>query len=336
MTARRAIALLLALTAVAAAAVALRAAFRARGPATPAESVTLGLALQPPSALAMIAERQGYFAAEGLDVTVQPFPSGKRALEALLAGQVEAATTAETPVVFASFERRDFRIAASIAVSHGILKVVARRDRGIAAPGDLRGKRVATQEASAAHFFLHLFLLKHGLSAGDVALSYRNVEDLPAALAKGDIDAFCMREPMVSRGKALLGDRAVVFAEPSLYLWTEQLVAAAVLVDRRPEALRRMLRGLIRAEDWASGHRDGAIRIVAARLGADESEIASLWNELELKVALRQPLLLGLEEEARWAVAGGWISRTPKPNFLDFVYPDALAAVKPGAVTLIR
>ena len=50
----------------------------------PTESMRLGLALQPSSALAMIAFKEGFFAQVGLDATAKDFVSGKRALKAMI------------------------------------------------------------------------------------------------------------------------------------------------------------------------------------------------------------------------------------------------------------
>ena len=86
--------------------------------AGPLESITLGLAMQPSDALTMIAINQGYFAAQGLDVTVKQYPSGKRALvDGLFAGEVEIATTADMPAAIAALDGQDFRIIAQFSRS---------------------------------------------------------------------------------------------------------------------------------------------------------------------------------------------------------------------------
>jgi len=165
------------------------------------EPITIGVEQSPLLALIMIAEDQGFFSKQGVDVTVKYYASGKLALNGMFSGEVELATPAETPIVFSSFERIDFGIVATIGSSDNDPKIVARRDKEIQKPGDLRGKRIATQKASAVHFFLHSFLIKHGLSEKDIKLSFKHPDELVPALTNGEIDAFCMREPYVSRAK---------------------------------------------------------------------------------------------------------------------------------------
>ena len=310
---------------------------RRPAPAEEHPPLRIALAREPLCALLALAVERGYLAEEGVAAkTVDHYPSGKVALAGLLEGEVDVAPCAETPIVFRSFERQDFRIVATLGVSDNEPRVVARRDRGIGQPADLRGKRVATQRASAVHYFLYLFLLRHGMSEADVDLSFLTAEELPDALGRGTIDAFSMREPFVGKAQALVGEDAVVFAEPGLYVKTFNLVVREDLVASRPEMLRALLRALLRAETFARRHPADAIEALADWMGTDRAIVGQVWPELELRVSLGQGLLGVLEDQARWAMQRGFIEAERAPNYLDFVDPEPLAAVKPGAVTLIR
>lgn len=119
-------------------------------PSPTREKVTLGLALQPVSALALIMLEQGYFSAEGLEVTIKEYVSGKRALAGMLAGAVDMAIVATEPIVFNSFARKDFRFVATIGSADNIPRIIARGDRGITKPEDVHGERIATQVMSAS------------------------------------------------------------------------------------------------------------------------------------------------------------------------------------------
>ena len=303
----------------------------------PAEPLRLGLALQPTNALAMIALERGLFAAEGLDVVVEQFPSGKRALhEGLFTNRVEVAVTTEVPLVMAALDGRDVMAVGSLFAADNINRVVARRDHGISHPGDLRGKRIATQRASAVHFFLHRFLAKHGLSEEDVKLRFMRAEELPVALASGEIDAFSMREPYVTTARELLGGRAEVFAAPGLYHQVEVLVASAALVRDHPRRLPKLLRALVQAERFAARQPAEAIAITAAYLGVPTRKIEALWPTLQLRVTLDQTLLSLLESEARWAVDNGVVETKEIPEFRSRLYRQALGEVDPARVRLDR
>jgi NitT/TauT family transport system substrate-binding protein len=53
-------------------------------------------------------------------------------------------------------------------------------------------------------------------------------------------------------------------------------------------------------------------------------------------VSLEQNLLVVMEDESRWAVKNKVVEAKGTPNFLDVVYVDGLAAVRPRSVTVIR
>jgi NitT/TauT family transport system substrate-binding protein len=307
------------------------------GPATDERPrVRFGLALQESSALAIIAAENDYFAAEGLDCSVKEYVSGKRAVSGMLNGEVDAASTAQVPVVIQGFQPGDFRILASIGSVTGTEKVVARRDRGIESPPDLRGKRIGTQRGSAVHFFLHLFLLKAGISESQVVMEFMRAEDLPQALGEGTIDAFCMREPYVGRAVKLLGEEAVVFESPGLYYRTELLVATVDVAAKRPLVARGLVRTMLRAAEFADAYPEHTVGLLASKLGAPRDAIAERWSGFRTSVGLDQALLNSMESQAEWAIKAGLVEAQELPNYLELIDLRAMEAAKPEAVTIIR
>ena len=75
---------------------------------------------------------------------------------------------------------------------------------------------------------------------------------------------------------------------------------------------------------------------MAERLRLDEIYLDSTWAKCTFSVTLEQQLLLIMEEQARWMIENRLTGRTAFPNYLNFIYPDALEAVKPKSVTIIR
>jgi NitT/TauT family transport system substrate-binding protein len=186
------------------------------------------------------------------------------------------------------------------------------------------------------HFFLYHFLLKHGLRGGRTTVVFLEPAELPSALARGEIDAFSMREPLVGEAERLLGDNAILFEEKGLYLKTFNLVAVEDAVKNRTSVVNKILRSLIRAEEYTRQHPEQARRKVANRLQISEAVIEREWNELWLQVSLEQSLLLNLEDQARWAVSEGLVKGKKMPNFLNIIFPDPLDTIRPEAVRLIH
>lgn len=298
------------------------------------EKATIGVARQPIASLVVIAQQQEYFAEEGLDVTLNRYTIGRNALDDVFAGKNDLATVADTPIVFQSFERQDFDIVATVG-SDSLMGVIARRDRGIQTPTDLRGKRVAVTKGTAPHFFLHSFLLENGISTEDIKLSFKDADELPRALESGEIDAFATIEPVLSETKRSLGSNAVVLGDSQIYQRTFHLVTLEDSVERDPLLIQRVIRALIRAEDFVEEHPDQAVKVIADELDIDEADLRSQWPDLLFRVSLEQSSLIQLEDQARWAIESGLTDATTVPNYLEYIDANALEAVDPTRVNII-
>ncbi|MFC1750589.1 ABC transporter substrate-binding protein [Pseudomonadota bacterium] len=301
------------------------------------ESVRLGVPLQPTSALALIALEQGLFKRHGLDPVISYYPSGKRALlDGFYQDKVDIAIATEVPVTFGVLNQKPFKIVASLFSADNVNRIVARVDSGINTPKDLRGKRIGTQHSSAVHYFLHLFLLEHGLLENEIEFKYMKAEQLVDSLNKGEIDAFSMREPYVSQATELLADNAIVFDAPGLYQQFDLMVATPGLVANKPYILERLLAALLDAEQLATNQPDRAIDIVSKALGVSREDIDDIWPTLNVSVSLGQAHLIVFESESRWAIQNGLTDADSVPDFLMYIHPDSLLKVRPGTVTMIH
>ena len=300
------------------------------------EKLRFGLSPLTLSALPIIALEKGFFAAEGLEVAVVEYGSGDVALSGVFSGVVDVATCSEVPMVAASFRRKDFAAFACIGGTSHEHGIVARKDAGIEKPSDLRGKRVATVRATAMHLFLHLFLLHQKMPEGELQLSYLQPAEAVTALVDGRVDAISIREPYISQAESGLGARAVVFVDSGIYFRTQLAIASKAFLEQHPEAARRFVRGLLRAERFAEAEPDEARRIVAKRMGVEVVRLRQDWSRLQLKVSLRQSLFGRLEDEARWMLNTGLVPSAPIPNYLEFIDASVLNAVEPEQIDIIR
>ena len=291
-------------------------------PAAETGTIRIGQSHQVLSVICIVAEDQGYFAKEGLKVTVKDYPSGSQALNnGLFGGEVDVITAAEVPIVFSSFTRNDFSILASIGTIDSYSKIVAGTKSGMRKPVDLRGKRIATQKGSGVHFYLHLFLLKNHLSEKDVKLSYVKIDELPDALASGRIDAFSSTDLSMVQARDKLGSEGIaVFEEPNLYAYTSVLVSFKKFVNDNPEAVKSILKALIRSEEFIKKQPEEAMKIVGKKLNMPVSELAETWSRSSFKVQLPQSMILALEDEARWALDSKLVESSTLPNYLNYIH----------------
>lgn len=136
----------------------------------PKEKVTIGVASSVLSAPIMVAQEKGFFSDEGLDVSYKSYAFGKKALEAMFAGEMDIATGAETPVVFNSFVWDDVVVFASFAHSYDDSKAIGRKERGISKPEELKGKKIGVAAGTSSHFFAHIYLNEHGIDPSAVRM----------------------------------------------------------------------------------------------------------------------------------------------------------------------
>ncbi|MFC1542696.1 ABC transporter substrate-binding protein [Pseudomonadota bacterium] len=300
-------------------------------------NIRLAIPMQPSSALSIIAAEKSFFKERGLDIITLEFPSGKRALlDGLLLGNSDVAFTSDVPVAAAALTEKPIRVVATTFLATDVNRIIARKDRGIASPIDLKGKKIATQKASAVHFFLSLFLSEYRLRPTDFHHSFLKAEELPAALVSGSIDAFSMREPYISQAAGLLGDNAVIFSAPGLYQQYDAVVVNESFVRSGSEAIYRLLKALTDAELFASDHPEEAISIVAMRLGTSRESIKPLWKEHALKLSMDQSYLLLLEDISRWMVDSRLVDGSASPDYLRIIDTGPLERIDPNRVSLIR
>ena len=102
------------------------------------------------------------------------------------------------------------------------------------------------------------------------------------------------------------------------------------------KAIEKLVRAMLKAEQFNRAQPEEALNLVAAWLKIDVDALRPTWKQFDFRVNLLQSHLITLEDEARWAMARGYAAKGPVPNFLPHLYLDALLAVQPERVTVLR
>lgn len=284
-----------------------------------------------------VAENQRYFHEEGLHVIIREFDSGRNALETMLFDDsIDMVTVAQSPVAFNSSHRGEFVIIASLAYSVDAVKVLARKDSGIQTPFDLRGKRVGVTLRSTGHYFLESFLEHYGLSLNDVDLVDVDANMLKVELSEGRLDAITTWEPHIYNTLRTLGEENVVLmTRPTLFRKDFYFVARTEYANWNKETLKKLLRAVVRAEDFIRKHPEKSQLIVAKRLGIDPEIVYGIWDSFSFEISLRQASLRILERMMGWAIEHGYRDADIS-NYLDFVDWRPLREVDSVRVTVIQ
>lgn len=295
------------------------------------EKVVFATSNTPFSALILLAQREGIFAREGLDLTLLTTSSGKEALALMLAGKADLSMVTSVPIVAAILNGAKPTLLATLSRSETDNALVARKGRGIAEAADLNGKKVGVAFNTSAHVYLHNLLVEAGVPKEKV----RIVDTAPAAavrkLTDGTLDAAVQFAPWQYRAVRAAEGRAVMVETPHLYTTHWIMAADRHFVQERPAAIRKILRALLAAQHLATEKPE---RLVAAMLEMSESDTAQQLSHYKNEIQLPQSMIVALENEARWygALNAGDKTAPPTPNFLDYIDSTPLKSVRPEAV----
>ncbi|MDO8340965.1 MAG: ABC transporter substrate-binding protein, partial [Candidatus Woesebacteria bacterium] len=241
----------------------------ARGPppkqTSPVEKLRIALPVLPHTALVHIAAAKGYFAEEGLAVSIQPVDYGVLAIGDVLQEKADLAVTAEVPFVIAVMKGNPLGMVASLASLANDNAIIARRDRGIATAGDLAGKKIGVSFGTSGSYFLWAFLIRHKLPLppDSIVLVDLPPDRIVEALARGSVDAVATWQPISFQARAALGKNAGSFVESDAYRTTMPAVGRRVFLTGHAAAMEKLVRALLKAEQFMQSHPEETLNLVA-------------------------------------------------------------------------
>ena len=208
-----------------------------------------------------VAQRLGYFAAEGLDVTVRDYAAGAQARQALETGDAHFCAGAYEHTLRLQRAGKAYR--SVVVMGRGpqfVLGIAVHLLPHYRTLADLRGKRlgVSSLESSTA-MTAQLMLLQHGVMPGEVeVVAVGSGESAVDALRSGQVDALCHADPLVD----MLADKGVVRvvaavrtlqASRDVYgglMPAATLFAAQPYLDRQPREVQALVHSIVRALGW--------------------------------------------------------------------------------------
>lgn len=301
------------------------------------ESITVAVANFESVGLFYVAEDRDMFAAHGIDVTIRGYETGVAALDAIVLGDADMAVgTSEYPLVAKAFDGAPVSAIACIDRPEFIY-LIGRRDHGIAEPADLLGKRIGTAGGSIAEFYLGRFLELSGMTAEDVTVvDVKTSEAWRRAIFEGDVDAVVLAQPEASLIADALGENAALLSiQKSQPVYT-LVVSSNEWIEQNPDAVTAFLDALADAEELAMTQPAELRAIIQERLGLEAEYMDLVETQNQFSLSLDQSLITAMEDEARWMMRNGMVSKTEMPDFSIYIHTDALKRVEPESVNIVR
>ena len=250
------------------------------------------------TALVVVASKKGFFDKYGLDVRLSPVQTGDESLKAVVGKSADIAISAVPPFAFFAIDNQQMKIFAMVGEGNDN-QVVARKDRGINNPADLKGKKIGYAKTTSSEIGLQKLLEANGLTEEDVQLVNLKPLAMPTALVAGEIDAYSMFEPHIINGAKMLGDNAITFTEP--YTWQVSLIADESYIKQNKDALEKVVKALMDAQNFIAENKDESIAITADYVSIPAETLNAIWSKYDFKVDLKDNLIDSIKYHLIWA-----------------------------------
>ena len=149
-----------------------------------------------------IAERQGYFKDEGLEVEIPDFAGGAKALQALVGGSADMVSGAFEHTINMQAKKQPIR-AIVLQANYSSIVLVMPKDKAAKYKSgkDLKGLKIGvTAPGSSTNMFVNNLLAKDGLKPNDVSIVGVGASSgAVAAMEKGELDAMSNLDPVISQ-----------------------------------------------------------------------------------------------------------------------------------------
>jgi len=225
----------------------------------------IGWVLAMANAPAMIAEKKGFFAEQGLPIQLIAFSDGPLLQQALASGELDAAYVGAPPMYQWFAHGFDSRILAK--VNSGQAAVIT-HDSMIAALGDLRGRRLAgVARGSGMDVLLRGYVLKQAAALDpdrDLTVVPMQVGNMNAALDSHAVDAAFSWETFVSQAVLRGSARVLYDVNQDLpgFPWYVVMAPTRTLTAR-PGDMVKLLRAHHLAVRFLNEHREEADGLIA-------------------------------------------------------------------------
>jgi NitT/TauT family transport system substrate-binding protein len=226
-----------------------------------------------------LAIREGYFADEGLTVSVEVVQGGAAAIPALMGGDLDIAYGAWPSLLRANAQGLPIRaVADGTRARPGFSELLAMPSSGLEGnPAALAGRRIAVNTlGNIGELAVRAALVRAGLASDAAQLVEIPFPDMTAVLERGDVDAIWASEPVATIARETIGAVLVTdtyVAEMEAFP-VAGYQATAAFVEANPRTIDAFRRALIRAVDRIAAE-PGIVAEIAPSFTNLDPELAS-------------------------------------------------------------
>jgi len=304
------------------------AALLCAGPSWAQTKMTIGTGVDPVFSAYYVAQQAGLFKKHGLDVRINTGPSGSAMVAFLVNGQIESAFGSEIAGI--ANHNLDPNVVV-VAQATRLVRWIAVVGRNIDSLDQLKGKKVGIARGSGGEVFWLAMIDKLKLNPADYTVVNVEAPEMVAALERGNIDAYAVWEPWVTRGLAAVKNTKVLRTQEGILEQGVYIYMNRGWIQKNPAQAEGFIRALVEATEVINRDRKRAAKDVSDFLkNLDPATVEQLMTKLTFEMELSD-FTVNLFHLAEAQLKGQ--GKLAKPvDWRTFIYPDLMRKVLPAKV----
>ena len=304
------------------------AALLGAAPSWAQTKMTIATGVDPVFSAYYVALQEGLFKKHGLDVRINTGPSGSAMVAFLVNGQIESAFGSEIAGV--ANHNLDPNVVV-VAQATRLVRWIAVVGRNVDTLDQLKGKKVGIARGSGGEVFWLAMIDKLKLNPADYTVVNVEAPEMVAALERGNIDAYVVWEPWVTRGLAAIKNTKVLRTQEGILEQGVYVYMNRGWIQKNPAPAEAFIRALADATDLINRDRKRAAKDVSDFLkNLDPAMVEELMTKLTFEMELSDfTVNLFRLAEAQLKAQG----KLAKPlDWSGFIYPELMRKVLPAKV----
>lgn len=261
-----------------------------------------------------VAQENGYFAEEGLEVTVEPVDGSGATLQQLAAGQADVAVPSPGPFMQAVARGENLKSVYTLYQSN-VFSVQVPADSEVQSLADLEGKKVGVGalDGGETPFVKAALAEEAGLQEGDYELvPVGDGGQAVVALERGDVDAYAAAFVDVAIMRLRGVELRNILPEEFQTFFDTVFVFDGEFVDENPDVIEGFGRAIAKATAWGLDNAEAVVDITSKSFPEEAED-----KEFTTALVEETQALYELPEEAD----GQWGTAVPEfvERYMDFL-----------------
>lgn len=231
-----------------------------------------------------IAQQEGYFAKNHLNVHIQSFEQDAELDSAFASGKVQVANIATNTLL--QLAARNIKLQAVQLLDESLTADAILAPKSITSVQQLKGKTVAYEQGTTSDILLHHALQQYGMTTKDIKVVPMAAANVGAALLAKKVQVGVTYQPYISAVTGASNNFHLLYSageDPGLI--SDVTVAQPAYIKSHPAVMKELVESWKEAVAFYNTHKGTAQAIIAKNVGASTKSLASSFAGVRLYTA---------------------------------------------------